>query len=109
MEIWKDIPDFEGLYQVSTWGRIKGQRGILKPYKNAKGYLKVGLFTDGKCHKKRINRLVAMTFIPNPNNYPQLNHKDGNKENNSVTNLEWCNNKYNCEHARNMKNGFYTY
>ena len=87
-EIWKDIPGFEGMYQVSTWGNVRGHKGILKPYVNEKGYLKVGLFKNGKRYKKRVNRLVALTFIPNPHNLPQVNHKDGNNQNNSVTNLE---------------------
>ena len=108
-EIWRDVPGFEGLYQVSTWGNVRGKKGILKPYKNEKGYLKVGLFKKGKDHKKRVSRLVAMTFIPNPLNLPQVNHKDGNVENNSVTNLEWCDNQYNSDHAKNMRNGIFTY
>ena len=103
-EIWKDIEGFEGLYQVSTWGNIRGARGILKPYKNNKGYLKVGLFKNGKDHKKRVNRLVALAFIPNPYNLPQVNHKDGNKENNSFTNLEWVTDEENKEHQKMMLN-----
>ena len=105
-EIWKDIEGFEG-YQVSTWGNVRGKRGILKPYENDKGYLKVGLTVDGKSHKKRINRLVAQAFIPTPYNLPQVNHKDGNKKNNSITNLEWTTNEINHKHARLLKKGQY--
>lgn len=106
-EIWKDIKGYEGLYQVSSWGNVKGKKGILKPYITEKGYLKVGLFKDGKNHKKRVNRLVAEAFIPNPLNLPQVNHKDGNKKNNSVSNLEYCTNSENRNHAENMRNGVY--
>ena len=89
MEIWKDIEGFEGLYQISSWGRVRSIRGIIKPYQNKKGYYKVGLHKNGKGHKKRVNRLVALAFIPNPHNLPQVDHIDGNKHNNSVTNLRW--------------------
>ena len=104
MEIWADIEGLEGKYQVSTWGRVRSKNRILAPYENTKGYLKVGLFKDGKTHKKRVNRLVAQAFIPNPNNYPQVDHLDGNKRNNSITNLEWCDNTTNNRRARVMRN-----
>lgn len=121
MEIWKDIKDLEGFYQVSTWGRVrsvdrmvddcygskrvaKGQ--IIKPYKSKKGYLKVTLYLNKKeWKKKRVHRLVAEAFIENPFNYPEVNHIDGNKENNSVTNLEWCTGEYNRNHAKMMRQG----
>lgn len=110
MEQWKDIEGFEGKYQISTWGRVKstvtGVEHIMLPYKNKKGYLKIGLGDGhGKCLKYRINRLVAQAFIPNPYNLPQVNHKDGNKENNSFTNLEWVSDAENKEHAKKMKKG----
>ena len=106
MEIWLDIIGFEGRYQVSTWGRIRNAKGqILKPYRNAKGYLKVALCKNGENYKRRVNRLVAQAFIPNPKNMPQVNHKDGNKENNSFTNLEWVDNRKNSIHAVNLKKG----
>ena len=108
MEVWKEIEGYNGKYQVSSWGRVRNAESghILKPYKNSKGYLKVGL-SSGKrvMDKHRINRLVAKAFIPNPMDLPQVNHKDGNKENNSVTNLEWTTDKYNKEHARTLRNG----
>ena len=106
-EIWKDIEGFDGRYQVSTWGNVRGVNGIIKPYQNEKGYLKVGLMKEGKCHKKRVNRLVAQAFIPNPYELPFVNHKDGNKQNNSFTNLEWTTDKANKRHAANMRKGIY--
>lgn len=97
-EIWAAVHGFDGLYEVSTWGRVRSERGILAPYENHKGYLKVGLSKEGKNHKFRVNRLVAQTFIPNPENLPEVNHIDGNKKNNSVTNLEWVDGLKNREH-----------
>lgn len=90
LEITKAIPGYEN-YLVTTWGRVynteTGQ--FLKPYSHYKGYLRVDLFNaDGKRHFK-VHRLVANAFIPNPDGKPQVNHKDGNKHNNSITNLEW--------------------
>ena len=102
MEIWKDIEGFEKRYQVSSWGRVRNKltKGIVKPYVNSKGYLKVGLwYSRGKTAKFRVNRLVAAAFIPNPYSLPQVNHKDGNKMNNSITNLEWMTNEENQRHA----------
>lgn len=104
-EIWKDIDGFDGRYQVSTWGRVRSLKGILKPYENAKGYLKIGLTKNGKCHKKRVNRLVAIAFIPNPDNKPQVDHIDGNKQNNSITNLRWVTNNENQKNAAMLRNG----
>lgn len=108
-EIWKDIEGFEGKYQVSTWGNVRNaiKGNILTPYVNEKGYLKVGLAMGGKAHKKRINRLVAQAFIPNPYGLPQVNHKDGNKQNNSITNLEWTTNELNQKHSKLLKKGQY--
>jgi len=104
LEIWKDIEGFDEKYgyQISSWGRVRSVNGILKPYENFKGYLKVGLMKDGKCCKKRVNRLVAQAFIPNPYNLPQVNHIDGNKQNNSFTNLEWVTNEQNAHHRKMM-------
>ena len=104
MEIFKDIKGFEGLYQVSNYGRVKslGNGGsnasrekILKPQKDRYGYLRVNLCKEGKLKNHKIHRLVAQAFIPNHNNYPIINHKDENKQNNRVDNLEFCTSKYN--------------
>ena len=102
MELWKDIEGFEN-YQVSSWGRVRSSNGILKPYRNKKGYLKGGLMKGGKCHKKRVNRLVAIAFVENPNNYPFVDHIDGNKENNSITNLRWVTDEENRAYAVRMR------
>ena len=99
-EIWKDIEEFPS-YQASDLGRIrnKNRNNILSPIKDKDGYLKVHLNNDRTI--RFVHRLVAITFIPNPENKPQVNHKDGNKENNSVWNLEWCTSKENNMHALN--------
>ena len=98
-EIWANIEGYGGKYKVSTWGRVRSistsTAKILKPYKNHKGYFKVGLMKDGRSNKHRVNRLVAQAFIPNWGNLPEVNHKDGNKANNSVTNLEWVSGREN--------------
>lgn len=101
-EIWKPILNFEGLYEVSNLGRIRSlgnytHKGthIKKPTKTEKGYLKIQLYKDGKRFSFRVHRIVAEAFISNPNNLPEVNHKDENKLNNSVANLEWCDHVYN--------------
>ncbi len=103
LEIWKDVEGYEGKYQVSTWGRVRGRKGILKPYLNYNGYEKVELWNGDIGRKFRVHRLVAMAFIPNPNELPQVNHKDGNRTNNSVTNLEWVTNAENAQKARELR------
>lgn len=94
MEYWKDIKGYEGLYQVSNLGRIRKENKIISPWTQL-GYKIVGLWKNKKCKKFRVHRLVAEAFILNPNNYTQVNHKDEDKSNNSVENLEWCTQKYN--------------
>lgn len=110
MEIWKDIEGYPN-YQVSNMGRVKslnynrtGKEKILKGIKNRKGYLQVGLCKEGLQKTVKVHRLVASTFIPNPNNLSQLNHIDEDKTNNCVDNLEWCDSKYNTNYGtRNKK------
>ena len=103
-EIWKSIKGFRGKYKVSNRGRVaritkaKSLR-CLKGKLNNKGYLRVGLVKNHKLHSFRVHRLVGLAFIPNPLNKPQINHKDGNKLNNRVDNLEWVTNEENYEHA----------
>ena len=99
-EIWKATDGFEG-YEVSTHGRVFSLKTnkMMKLHKNRKGYLQVGLMREGKQVPQRVHRLVARAFIPNPNNYPQVNHKDENKANNFVNNLEWCTNDYNIHYG----------
>jgi hypothetical protein len=102
MEVWKDIPGYEGLYQVSNIGNVrsmnyKGHGGIknLTPKTNNCGRLWVDLWKNGSGKCFLIHRLVAMAFIPNPNDYPQINHIDEDPKNNRVENLEWCTARYN--------------
>lgn len=97
-ETWKDIPGFGGKYEVSTFGRVKSKRGILKPLLKKK-YFSVCLSMNGSHRYYKIHRLVAMTFIPNEKNLPVVNHKDENRLNNCVENLEWCTVKYNTTYS----------
>lgn len=105
-EIFKDIEGFEGLYQISNLGRVKSinynktrKEKILKYRKHRYGYLMVVLFKDGKRKEILVHRLVAQAFLPNPDNLPQVNHKDENKTNNCVENLEFCDAKYNSNYG----------
>ena len=108
-EIWADIPGYNGMYQISTMGRVRGRK-ILKFDKTKDGYLLAQLRKDGKTHKHRVNRLVALAFIPNPNQLPQVNHKNENKKDNRAENLEWVTAKQNinsgsCIQRRAKKQG----
>ena len=102
-EIWKDCKGYEGLYQVSNLGRVwnvKLQRYLKGSY-DKDGYIRVNLTAkNGKAKIERVHRLVALAFLDNPNNYPQVNHKDENKQNNCVSNLEWCDAKYNTTYSK---------
>ena len=116
IEIWKNISWAHG-YQVSNFGNVRSvdrevnhpngvaiKKGkLLKPFKNKRGYLEMILLINGIKFHKTIHRLVADAFIPNPNNYPMINHKDENKTNNVVENLEWCTHKYNCNYGTSVE------
>lgn len=119
-EIWKDIPGYEGLYEVSTFGRVRSKDRFLKinqinntankcssftflkkgrilsPGVNSRGYCILHLYKeDGSKKAYPVHRLVAITFLPNPKKLRCVNHKDENKTNNHIDNLEWCTNQYN--------------
>ncbi|WP_373232115.1 NUMOD4 domain-containing protein [Cohnella sp.] len=109
MEIWKDIQGYEGMYQVSDLGRVRslnridcaGRRlkGTLMKLSKTRGdYLMVGLTKNGETKLFRINRLVAMMFIPNPNELPEVGHDDDDRQNNRVQNLYWTDRSENCTH-----------
>ena len=116
-EVWKDVVGYDGLYQVSNLGNVrsldrvekwngserprKGRMMTTRPDKN--GYLVVGL-RNGMCQKtKKVHRLVAEAFIPNKNSDREVNHKDENKQNNNVENLEWCNSQYNVRYGTGIE------
>ena len=102
-EEWKPLLGFEGRYDISNLGRIKNIKSnrIVKSQISPQGYLCCSLRRIGetKTCTIRINRAIAQAFIPNPYNYPVVNHKDGNKLNNSIENLEWCTYKHNIQHS----------
>ena len=113
-EEWKDIKGYEGLYQVSNTGKVRSldrkvwnyiKKGrTLKTHNNGHGYYNISLHGNNKIEKHvYIHRLVAETFIPNPNNLPQVNHKDFNKSNNNIDNLEWVSSLQNKIHYRKSK------
>ena len=103
MEEWRDIKGYEGLYQVSNLGRIKILKSnygrprikILKLKKRKDGYIEINLHKNGVIKTFRVHQLVARSFIDNPNNLKEINHKDENPSNNRADNLEWCTRKYN--------------
>ena len=111
IEIWKWIPGYEGYYMVSTHRRVKslnyrgntGKTKILKQSTDRNGYKKVGLRKNSKVKVYLVHRLVAQAFIPNPNNLSEVNHKDENKTNNAVWNLEYCTHEYNINYGTGNK------
>ena len=128
-EIWRPIVGYEGLYEVSSYGRVRSldryvkgksyrlHKGkVLSPGKNSRGYLSIVLSYNGKHKVITVHRLVAEAFLPNPDNLPEINHKDEDKTNNRVDNLEFCDHKYNVNYgtrkdrARDtaIKNGYWT-
>ena len=116
-ELWKDIKGYEGYYQISNLGRVKSlnrtiirrdnkiyhqKEQIITPCINHKGYYCCILRKEFKGYPKRVHRLVAENFLDNPNNLLQVNHIDGNKQNNNVNNLEWISNYDNMQHSIKM-------
>lgn len=117
-EEWKDIPGYEGLYQASSFGNIKACARII-PYTNGKtihkkerilslvkgygSYYTIGLNKNGKHKTYNVHYLIALTFIDNPEKLPCVNHKDENKYNNNLENLEWCSYSYNTKYNNNMR------
>lgn len=118
MENWKAIPGYKGLYMISSYGKVISHRGrIIKLRVAVNGYMRVWLYKNSdKSYKPfTVHRLVAECFIGNPDSKPWVNHKDGDKQNNKVSNLEWCTQSENMKHAFNEglqlpnygeKNGF---
>lgn len=114
VEIWKDITGYEGIYQISNYGRVKSldryiqyvngnniftKGKILNGFTKPTGYKSVDLYYNNHRKKFHIHRLVAGAFIENPNNLPEVNHKDEDKSNNCVENLEWCTCAYNINYG----------
>jgi hypothetical protein len=120
-EIWRDIPGYEGFYQASSFGRIKSlkrirkngkgacyeqRERILKTHISPNGYSQVTLSKLGKLKQANIHRLIAMSFIPNPKHLPEINHRNENKQDNCISNLEWCSRSYNNNYGtRNQRTG----
>ena len=109
-EIWKDVAEYEGVYQVSDKGNVRSLarvdslgrecRGrVLKQGYSSGGYPQVNLYKNGKRKSRLIHRLVVGAFIPNPESLPQVNHIDEDKDNNNLENLEWCDSKYNVNYG----------
>lgn len=112
IEVWKDIPGFEGLYQASTLGRIRslnyrkvpGRIAVLSLFTQKDGYQRVNLHKGLQQKSYWVHILIAKTFLPNPLGLSQVNHKDENPSNNSVFNIEWCSPKHNCNWGtRNLR------
>lgn len=120
-EIWSEVKGYEGLYEISSYGNIRSidrrfkdsigrnrliKSTLLKTRKNKNGYIDIVLLKEGRQSSFLIHRLVALNFIINNDNKEQINHKDGNKQNNNICNLEWCTRKENIKHSfdNNLQN-----
>lgn len=104
--LWKSIPGYEGIYEISTAGEVRGKNGPRKILLTWDGYAYVKLCNRGKEKKHKVHRLVALAFIQNPNNLGEINHKNEIKTDNRVENLEWCDRVYNNNFGeRNRKAG----
>lgn len=109
-EIWKPIEGYEGVYEVSNLGNVKSlnyartkKPNLLTQHADKDGYMKVTLYKKTGNKLVFVHRLVAKAFIPNPNNFPLINHKDEIKSNNSVENLEWCTLRYNYDYGTGVQ------
>lgn len=104
-EVWKKIIGYEEQYLISNYGKVKNIKTgrILKKRIDKKGYCHYALYKNKKTKEFKAHRLVAIHFISNPKNFSQVNHKDNNKLNNYVYNLEWCDNQYNCYYSHAKK------
>lgn len=116
-EIWKPIKGYEGYYEVSNLGNLRSMERIVKcngypkqtktslllPLIDRQGYYYIQLHKEGKVKTFKVHRLVAMAFLPNDNHYKYINHKDENKGNNCVENLEWCTAKYNINYGTGIQ------
>lgn len=103
-EVWKDIPGYEGLYQVSNLGQVKSLYGsplgkTMVGSSDRQGYMGIKLWKDGKYKYFKVHRIIAAVFVPNEHGKPMVNHVDGNKSNNDISNLEWCTCKENMAHS----------
>ncbi len=106
MEIWKDISGYEGIYKISNKGNIKSlsrfhvpKDRILTGFKSNNGYVCIELSKEGFSSRFYVHRIMAIAFLPNPYNKPNINHKDGVRNNNNLDNIEWCTQKENIQHA----------
>lgn len=115
-EMWRPIKGYEGKYEISSLGRVRSitgwkyvgndiyqPEGIMMKQGVNRGYYKVDLCKHGKHYTYKVHRLVAEAFIPNPHHHKQVNHKDENRLNNHVTNLEWCTQEYNLEYGTRVE------
>lgn len=101
IEKWEPIKDTSGVYSVSTFGRVRNNKTgrMMQQQESHNGYLRVNLSVGEKRRYFPVHRLVGTAFIANPKNLPQINHKDENRKNNAVENLEWCTSSYNCSYG----------